>query len=263
MTNEPSTSTPTDAEEVIDDMDLFGHLVELRKRVFVSAVAIAIASTCTFIYSTIVFDLLAQPFADAFEGHRLIGTGPAEAFVLRLKVAIFSGAIIASPVLFYQVWLFVVPGLYEEEKKLALPFILGTTGLFLLGVMFCFFVVLPFAFEFFRTQYEAIDVNPTIRITEHISIIIKAVLGFGIVFEMPILAYFLGRVGLITDKLLKDTRRYAIVTIFVVSAILTPPDVLTQFLMVGPLVGLYELSIIIVKLTGRDKEEPEKESPTA
>ena len=168
---------------------------------------------------------------------------------LRLKVAIFSGLIVASPFVFYQVWLFIAPGLYDEERRLAAPFLIGTTTLFLVGVAFCYYVVLPFAFEFFRTQYEAIGVTPTIRISEHISIIIKAVLGFGIVFEMPILAYFLGRAGILSSALLRDGRRYAIVIIFVLSAVLTPPDVLTQLLMVGPLMILYELSILIVRKT--------------
>ncbi|MCB0310408.1 MAG: twin-arginine translocase subunit TatC, partial [Bdellovibrionales bacterium] len=185
----------------------------------------------------------------------IIGTGPAEAFILRIKVSFFSGIILGSPYIFYQLWLFVAPGLYESERKLAIPFMLATTGLFLLGVWFCYEVIFPFAFDFFKQQYEAVAVTPAIRMTEHLSLVVKGLLGFGIVFEMPVLAFFLGKLGWITDEMMIKGFRYAVVIIFIASAMLTPPDVLTQFLMAIPLIMLYGLSILIVRWTSRNRSQ--------
>jgi len=154
---------------------------------------------------------------------------------------------------FIQVWLFISPGLYEHERRYVLPFVLATSALFFVGVWFSFDIVLPFAFDFFKKRYDIIGVTPRIRISEHLSLILKAMLGFGAVFEMPVLAFLLGRLGVIDHLFLLRGFRYAVVLIFIISAILTPPDVLTQLLMAGPLLLLYGLSILIVKFTGRPK----------
>ena len=138
---------------------------------------------------------------------------------------------------------------------MAIPFVVCSTALFLLGAYFCYSVVLPFAFAFFYEQYQTIGVTPTIRIKEHISLILKAVLGFGLVFEMPVLAFFLGRFGMVTSRGMLSAFRYAIVAIFLVSALLTPPDVLTQFLMAGPLIILYFLSTLVVWLVEKKKTD--------
>lgn len=242
------------------EMGFLEHIAELRTRLLWSALAIAILSIIGWSFSKETFDLLSQPFFAAFHDNILIGTGPAEAFLLRLKVAVLTGTLLSLPIIFQQCWLFISPGLHESERKFAFPFILITSGLFFLGVWFCYSVVLPYAFEFFYSQYEAVGaVTPTIRISEFLSLLTKVLLGFGIAFETPVLAFILGRLGVLTSSMLLAAGRYAIIFIFFISALLTPPDVLTQFLMAGPLLLLYGISIVIVHFTGRKREDGESQ----
>jgi sec-independent protein translocase protein TatC len=243
------------------DMHLFDHIGELRQRLIYCFTSIGLLSCISFVYSSQAFQVLSEPFFNAFSQDVLIGTGPAEAFLLRIKVAIFLGCIFSSPVIFFQIWQFIAPGLYQHERKLVLPFVLVTTLLFGGGVYFAYEVLLPYAFDFFKSQYTTIGVTPTIRISEHLSLLLKALLGAGIVFEMPVMAFLLGRLGVIDHKIMISGGRYAIVLIFLMSAILTPPDIFTQFLMAGPLLGLYGISIWIVKLTGRKPLDAEEVSP--
>lgn len=237
------------------EMTLFDHLRELRMRLLISVIATVVGACLAYGFSNQIFELLCRPFFDSFKDGALIGTGPADAFILKIKVALVAGAIIASPVIFFQIWIFISPGLRPEEKKLLIPFLVSTTSLFFLGMWFSYTAVLPFAFQFFFEQYGSINISPQIRITEHISFMAKAVLSFGIVFEMPVLAYFLGRLGIVTADLLIKGFRIAVVVIFIVSAIMTPPDVFTQFLMAGPLLVLYGLSILIVRWAERPKTQ--------
>jgi sec-independent protein translocase protein TatC len=248
MQNEqlPPKALPASAE-----MGLFAHLAELRQRLIYSIIAIVVGAIVAYNFSTPVFALLSAPYYSAFPHGILIGTGPAEAFMIRLKVAVFVGALLVSPVLFAQVWLFVAPGMYDHERKLFLPFIFITTALFLFGVWLCYAQVLPLAYRFFSAEYQATGLTPNIKISEHLSTMITALLGFGIVFEMPVLAYLLGRLGVIDHRSLLKAGRYAIVLIFIVAAILTPPDVLSQFLMAAPLLVLYGVSILVVKYTAK------------
>lgn len=239
-------------------MSLFEHLAELRKRLFFSLIAVVVLACLSYGYTGRIFELLSAPYLASFKNNLLIGTGPAEAFILRVKVALFAGAILATPVIFMQIWLFISPGLHDNERKLFIPFMISATALFLGGVAFCYSVVLPFTFDFFAEQYQSISITPTIRVSEHLSMMIHALVGFGLVFEMPIIAFLLGRAGLIDHHTLIDGARYAIVLIFVVSAVLTPPDVLTQFLMAVPLLILYAISIGIVWL-GERKDSKTKE----
>jgi sec-independent protein translocase protein TatC len=247
----------------IGEMDLFGHLRELRKRIVNSLIAILIGSIVAYSFTREIFDFLSRPYFDAFPDNILIGTGLAEAFILKLKVAFFAGIVLASPVLFLQLWFFIAPGLYERERRLAFPFVVSTTGLFLLGVWFCYRWVFPFAFEFFREEYLSIGVTPTVRISEHLALMIQGLVGFGAVFQLPVIAFFLGQLGIIDDRTLIGGARYAVVIIFVLSAILTPPDVLTQFLMAGPLLVLYGISILVVRYTAvRATSEEEVSNPS-
>jgi sec-independent protein translocase protein TatC len=239
------------SREELPEMDLFDHLRDLRKRSLYALLAVAALTLVSFNFSTDAFELLNAPFHQSFKDAVLIGTGPAEAFILRLKVSIFCGTLLALPILFYQLWAFVSPGLYSSERRLAIPFLFSSTFLFLIGVAFSFYVVLPFSYEFFLSQYEQIGVEPTIRISENLSLLLKALLGFGLVFQMPVLAYFLGRAGILTTDFIRRTFRYAVVIIFVISAVLTPPDVLTQFLMAGPMLLLYGISFLIVRAVER------------
>ncbi|MCO6429633.1 MAG: twin-arginine translocase subunit TatC [Deltaproteobacteria bacterium] len=249
MTTNPA-ALPGEAVEA--EMGLFDHLAELRRRLIFIFIAVIVSAIFAYTISAPVLSLLFEPFNQTFEKGSLIGTGPAEAFILKIKVALFVGLLFAAPVVFLQIWLFIAPGLYEHERRLVVPFVLVTSLLFFVGVWFCFYVVFPFAFEFFRDQYLSIeDVKPAIKVDEYLSLVIRGLLGFGIVFEMPVLAYFLARVGVIDHRMLISGTRYAIVFIFILSAILTPPDVLTQFLMAFPLLLLYGLSILIVKYAER------------
>lgn len=238
------------------EMTLFDHLRELRTRILISLIATIIGACVAYGFSGEIFELLCRPFFNSFSEGALIGTGPADAFVLKLKVACVAGAIIASPVIFFQIWLFIAPGLRPEEKKLVTPFLISTTTLFFIGMWFSYKAVLPFAFQFFFEQYGSIKITPNIRITEHISFMAKAILSFGLVFEMPVLAYFLGRLGIVTAEMLIKGVRIAIVVIFIVSAVMTPPDVFTQFLMAGPLLVLYGLSILVVRWAEKPKTPP-------
>jgi len=232
------------------DLSFWDHLAELRKRILYAALAIGGTTIGCWSFSGEVFQWITAPYAAYFGDAELIGTGPAEAFILRLKLSLFCGIIVATPIIFYQLWLFICPGLLEKEKRLALPFVAGSSLLFSLGTAFCFLIVLPYALEFFRAQYESLGtITPTIRISEYLSMFLKAMLGFGLIFQIPILAFFLGKLGLITSATLTSYARYAIVGAFVISAILTPPDILTQFLMAGPLLLLYGVSILIVRWT--------------
>jgi sec-independent protein translocase protein TatC len=233
----------------IGEMDIFAHLRELRRRILWSLLGIMCGAVVAYSYATAIFDFLSRPYFVAFPDNILIGTGLAEAFVLKLKVALFAGIVLSSPFLFFQLWLFVAPGLYAAERRLVVPFVASTTSLFLLGVWFCYEWVFPFAFEFFRGEYASIGVTPTVRISEHLALMIQGLVGFGAVFQLPVLAFFLARLGIIDERTLIGGTRYAIVAIFILSAVLTPPDVLTQFLMAGPLLLLYGISILVVRFT--------------
>jgi sec-independent protein translocase protein TatC len=228
-------------------MGILEHLRELRKRLLYSFAAITIGAVAAYYFSGSVFDILSAPFFQGFGNSALIGTSPAEAWLLKVKVAIFCGALLTSPFLFYQLWLFVSPGLYQSERRWVLPFVIVSSGLFLGGAIFCYYAVLPLTFGFFYNEFRSINVTPTIKIGDHLSMTIVTLLGFGTVFEMPLVTFVLARAGMIDHATLIQWFRQAVVIIFLVAAIITPPDVLTQLLMAGPLLLLYGLSIVIAR----------------
>lgn len=228
-------------------MGILDHLRELRRRLLYSISAIAVGALVAYYFSTPVFEFLSTPFFQGFANSALIGTSPAEAWLLKVKVAIFCGALISSPFLFYQLWLFVSPGLYQTERRWVLPFVVASTGLFLGGAIFCYYAVLPLTFAFFYNEFRSINVTPTIKIGDHLSMTIVTLVGFGAVFEMPLATFILARAGIIDHSTLIKWFRQAVVIIFIVAAIITPPDVLTQLLMAGPLLLLYGLSILIAR----------------
>ncbi|ADV45902.1 twin-arginine translocase subunit TatC [Nitratifractor salsuginis] len=184
------------------------------------------------------------------------------AFFVALKVSFFAGILMAMPVILWQLWLFIAPGLYDNEKKMVLPFVVGGSVMFLIGVLFAYYVVTPFGFQFLIT-FGSFLYTPLINIEDYVGFFTKILIGFGIAFELPVVAYFLALLGLITDKTLKDYFKYAIVIIFLLAAFLTPPDVLTQLLMAAPLILLYGLSILIVHYVNpykpEEKEDDEEE----
>ncbi len=176
------------------------------------------------------------------------------AFFVALKVSFFAALLGALPFILYQIWLFIAPGLYSNEKKMIIPFVIGGTVMFLIGVLFAYYIVTPFGFQFLIT-FGSFLYTPLINIEDYVGFFTKIMLGFGLAFELPVFAYFLALLGLVTDRTLIDFFKYAVVIIFVLAALLTPPDILTQLLMALPLVILYGISILIVRMVNPEKDE--------
>ena len=244
-------------EDHSDQMNVMQHIIELRKRILNVAYVVIIVAILSYSFTADLFTFFAAPFTNTFSttelNAQLIGTGPAEAFMLRMKLAFFSGVIFSCPWIFYQLWLFVEPGLYDNEKKFILPFVISTTILFIIGMLFAYYLVLPIAYSFFAGQYESIGIAPTIRITEHLAIVIKLLLAFAFVFELPIVSVLLARAGILRSQMMIDYWRYVVLGVFVCSAIVTPPDILSQFLMACPVMFLYVLSYYLVKIIEEKK----------
>ncbi len=235
--------------------ELKPHLYELRKRLAISVITVIVMFFVMFAFWQPLLDWMIAPLVEVLpKGSTVIFTKVQEPFFTALKVAFFAGFIVSLPVIFWQLWLFVAPGLYENEKKMVLPFALGATVMFLLGALFCYYVVIPFGYAFLiNFGSQLFTALPSIG--EYVSFFTKLMLGFGLAFEMPTITFFLASIGLVTDQTLKDFFKYALVVIFLTSALLTPPDVLTQFLMAGPMILLYGLSILIAKSINPQKRE--------
>ncbi len=229
------------------ELPLSGHLEELRHRLSRALLAVAVGFAICYPQSQLIFRALTDPLHSAADGlsveTTLIGTGVAEAFFTRLKVAFIAALFLALPFLLHQTWQFVAPGLKQAEARYAKYFVAFGTAFFLSGAAFCYFVVFPIGFPFLLGEYAKIGINPAIRISEYLSFSSRMLLAFGITFEMPVVSFFLTRIGLITHKTLLTYIRYAVLAVFVLSAILTPPDVASQILMALPLLGLYGISI--------------------
>jgi sec-independent protein translocase protein TatC len=181
------------------------------------------------------------------------------AFFVALKVSFFAGLLMALPIILWQLWLFIAPGLYENEKKMVIPFVAGGSIMFLVGVLFAYYIVTPFGFQFLIT-FGSFLYTPLINIEDYVGFFTKIMFGFGLAFELPVFAYFLALLGLITDRTLIDFFKYAIIIIFLVAALLTPPDVLTQLLMALPLILLYGASILIVRMVNPAEPQERDES---
>ncbi len=182
-------------------------------------------------------------------------------FMVALKVSLYAAIFLALPIILWQAWLFIAPGLYDNEKKMALPFLIGVTVMFALGVLFAYYVVTPFGFQFLIT-FGAFLYTPLINIEDYIGFFAKILFGFGLAFELPMVVYFLASIRLITEKTLLDFFKYAIVAIFIIAALLTPPDVITQMLMAAPLILLYGVSILVAKIINPYKEEEDEQEST-
>lgn len=246
--------------------DLRPHLVELRKRLGISVAAVVIMFFVAFNFHEPIMQWMTQPLNDALAevakvSHKAASgmvttTQVGGTFFVAMKVSFFAGLLAALPIILAQIWLFVAPGLYANEKKMLIPFIVGGSVMFLIGAMFAYYVVTPFGFSFL-IAFGAFEFVPLINIEDYIDFFAKIMFGFGLAFELPIICYFLALLGLIDDRMMSDFFRYAIVLIFILSAILTPPDVLTQILMAIPLTLLYGASILIVRAVNpAPKEEP-------
>ncbi len=238
-------------------MSLIGHLEELRSRLVKALLAIAVGFVPSYVFADRLFTVLREPLLRACPDCTLIGTGPTEAFFTKIKVAFIAALFLASPGVFYQLWRFVAPGLYAHEKRYVWPFVGFCSFFFVLGGGFCYAVVLPIAYAFFIGQFELIAVEATLRISEYLSFTSRSLLAFGITFQLPVLSFFFSRLGLLTHRTLIGAFRYAVLLIFVLAAILTPPDAVSQILLAGPLILLYGVSIGVayVCATGPDDHD--------
>lgn len=254
------TDLDGDGESPGAKMSFLEHLDELRHRIVVSLVAVLVGCLASFAFIGRIFRFVMEPLAMMLpEGSKLVWTEPTEAFVLYLKVALLTGIIAAAPVVLWQVWLFVAPGLYAREKKLAIPFIvLGSIG-FIVGAGFSHYLLFPVTFRFlagFATEY----MQPMLKIESVFSLYAKMMLGIGIVFQMPTVVYFLARIGVVTARFLIRQFKYAVLGIFIVAALITPTgDPLTQTLFAGPMIGLYVISIGIAWIFQK-KRTPDDET---
>jgi sec-independent protein translocase protein TatC len=236
--------------------DLRPHLIELRKRLGVSVVAIIVMSLIMWNFHDALLAWITAPLVDALTATAKISRKAAmgmivtrelsEAFFVAMKVSFFAGLLLALPVILSQVWLFIAPGLYSNEKKMMIPIVVGGTAMFLMGASFAYYFVTPLGFKFF-IEFGSASFVPMYNIGEYVEFFSKILFGFGLAFELPVVCYFLALLGLIDDKIMKDFFRYAIVLIFIIAAILTPPDVISQILMAVPLILLYGISILIVR----------------
>jgi sec-independent protein translocase protein TatC len=235
------------------------HLEELRKRLINAFIAIGVAFCCAYYFAEELFGFLIAPLTKVMpKGSSLIFTNLSEMFFIYLKTAFVAGILVASPVIFYQLWKFVAPGLYPNEKRYVVPFVISSTVLFISGALFGYFIVFPFGFQFFLGfANENLRAMPSVQ--QYFGFASKMLLAFGLVFELPVVIFFIAKMGLVTVASLKKKRKYAILLAFIVGAILTPPDVVTQFMMAVPLVALYEIGIIVARFARPEKKEEVKE----
>jgi sec-independent protein translocase protein TatC len=250
----------TETEDQIDDkpMPLLDHLIELRQRLLWSMVAFLLCFFFCYYFSQQIFSFLAKPLADVLEaqgggGQHLIYTHLTEAFFTYIKVAFFGAACIAFPIIASQLWLFVAPGLYRSEKRAFAPFLIATPVLFIMGASLAYYFIFPVAWKFFASFQSAtgagglpIDLQP--KVGEYLDLVMKLIFAFGVAFQLPVALSLLAKVGIINSKGLKKYRRYAYVGMFVIAAVLAPPDVITQCGLAIPLIGLYELSILAARI---------------
>ncbi|MDB3858298.1 twin-arginine translocase subunit TatC [Pelagibacteraceae bacterium] len=240
------------------------HFVELRSRLIKSIVFILVIFIISYTFADQIYNFLVEPYANAVKddpvSRRLIFTALHETFITYLKVAFFAAIFIGSPILLIQIYKFIAPGLYKNEKRALLPYLVSTPILFLLGGLLVYYLVMPLAIKFFLS-FESTGSSTTLpiqleaKVNEYLSLIMRLIFAFGISFQLPILLNLLARTGVVNSNYLKKTRRYVIVIIFTVAAILTPPDPITQIGLAIPLLLLYELSIITVKFTERKNKE--------
>ena len=218
-----------------------------------------------FIFAEQIYGFLTQPLADALAGQKndhLIYTALYETFFTYVKVGMFGGLCLAFPFIASQLWLFVAPGLYRDERKAFLPFLLATPVLFVTGAAFVYYVMLPFAIKFFASYQTpggpgAIGIQLLAKVSDYLDFVMTLMIAFGLTFQMPVLLSLLGRVGILSAKQLRSFRRYAVVAIFAVAAVLTPPDIFSQLSLALPLLLLYEISILCVWMIEKKRAEAE------
>lgn len=247
-------------------MPLLEHLVELRQRLILSVVGLVLAFAVCFVFAGNIFNFLVQPLVGVWEDmgqleeRRFIFTALHEKFFTDIRLAFFAALFVSFPIIAGQLWMFVTPGLYKNEKRAFLPFLVATPVLFFLGGAFVYYFVMPVAWKFFLTYGEALgDSGPRIeleaRVADYLSLSMRLIFAFGISFELPVVITLLARAGLATSKGLKEKRRYAIVLAFLAAAVLTPPDPFSQLGLAIPIIVLYEISILSARLIERKRGE--------
>jgi sec-independent protein translocase protein TatC len=237
------------ARTVDDRMPFMEHLGELRVRIMRAMYGLLAGTVIALPFSERIVDWLARPITRL--GYELVFTAPAEAFWVQMKVGLMVGIFIAAPVILWQVWGFIAPGLHQHEKKYAVPFVLIGSVMFIAGGAFSLFVVTPYALTFLLS-YARPGLKPMITIQNHIDFLLKFTLAFGAVFELPLALTLLARMGVVNARMLAKNRKYAILGAFIAGAVLTPtPDAFNQAMMAGPLIVLYEVGIVCARLFGR------------
>ena len=238
------------------------HLTELRSRLVRSIIYLFLFFIVCYYFAENIYGFLVEPYAEAVKSdgsnRRMIFTALHETFITYLKVAFFSAMFVSSPIILTQIWKFIAPGLYKNEKKALLPYLIATPTLFLLGGMLVYYLIMPLAIKFFltfetSTQLNNLPIQLEAKVNEYLSLIMRLIFAFGISFQLPVLLSLLARVGFVDSKYLRQRRKYVIVIIFAVAALLTPPDPITQIGLGIPLLILYELSILSVSLIEKKK----------
>src|SRR5580765_3004859 len=237
-----------------DSQETFlSHLIELRERLVRSLVAVAVCCIPTFYFSAELYDLLAYPLIQSLpQGSRMIATGVITPFLIPMKISVMAGFLVALPYVLYQAWAFVAPGLYSHEKKLVLPLVVSSTVLFLTGMLFCYFIVFGKVFAFISSfAPKSISVAPDIE--AYFNFVLGMFIAFGLAFEVPVVVVVLVMANLVTVDQLREWRGYVVVAIFVVAAIVTPPDVVSQIALALPMCLLYEVGIVFAQIITRRK----------
>ncbi len=252
-------------------MPLLEHLIELRQRLLYSVIALFVFFVICFFFAQELYNFLVQPLADILlerstpeHQRRMIFTDLTEVFFTHVKVAFFFGAFIACPIFLSQIWLFVAPGLYKHEKSTLAPFLIASPILFFIGGAMVYYAIMPMAWEFFLSfevpaNEGGLAVQLEAKVNEYLSLVMKLIFAFGLCFQLPVIMTLLARVGMASSEGMKAKRKYAIVGVFIVAAIFTPPDPLSQISLAVPIIILYEVSIWMAKLVEKKREEREEE----